>query len=184
MALKKRPRRSIYIDMFRIQADLAKRAGEGTNYAVALRAIGQDLTGLLIESLEIAVQDGVFHARGICFGVSKESSREPFTRSYSTDDINRLDELGESHQTGVPGTPDASSLPESLRTVGRVVDEKKGRLVKLFKDERKIAFEYENENGTLQKQEHYSLSHYKGQQEGLSQRGTKTGQDVWKDSRD
>jgi hypothetical protein len=166
-----------------MQADLAKRARDGLDHAVALRAIGQGLTGLLIESLEITVQDGVFHARGICFGVSKESSREPFTRSYTRADIHRLDELGESRQTGIPGTPDASSLPESLRTAGRVVDENKGRLVKLFKDERKIAFEYEDENGALQKQEHYSLSHYKGQQEGLSQRGTKTGQDVWKDSR-
>jgi hypothetical protein len=170
--------------MFRIQADLAKRTRDGLDYAVALRAIGQNLTGLLIESLEITVQDGVFHARGICFGVSKESSREPFTRSYTRADIHRLNELGESCQTGIPGTPDASSLPESLRTAGRVVDENKGRLVKLFKDERKIAFEYEDENGALQKQEHYSLSHYKGQQEGLSQRGTKTGRDVWKDSRD
>ena len=169
--------------MFRMQADVAKRARDGLDHAVALRAIGQDLTGLLIESLEITVQDGVFHARGICFGVSKESSREPFTRSYTRADIHRLDELGESRQPGIPGTPDASSLPESLRTAGRVVDENKGRLVKLFKDERKIAFEYEDENGALQKQEHYSLSHYKGQQEGLSQRGTKTAQDVWKDSR-
>jgi hypothetical protein len=169
--------------MFRLQANLGKPAGSKLEHAVALRAIGQDLSGLLIESLEITVQDGVYHARGSCFSVSKESSREPFTRSYSTENIKRLDELGATRQAGIPGTPDASSLTESLRTVGRVVDEKKGRLVKLFKDERKITFEYEDENGALQKQEHYGLSHYKGQQEGLSQRGTKTGQDVWKDSR-
>lgn len=136
-----------------------------------------------MESLEIMVQDGVLVAQGRCFGAGKESSRQTFARRYTSLDITRLDELGASHQTGVPGTPDASFLPESLRTVGGVVDEKKGRLVKLFKDERKIAFEYEDENGALQKQEHYSLSHYKGQQEGLSQRGTKTGQNVWKDSR-
>jgi len=97
-------------------------------------------------------------------------------------DITRLDELGAARQTGVSGTPDASSLPESLRTVGRVVDEKKGRLVKLFKDERKIAFEYEDENGQLHKKELYSLSRYQNQQEGLSLRGTKKKEDVWKDS--
>jgi hypothetical protein len=138
----------------------------------------------LIESLEITFEDGVFRARGVCFAVGKESSREPFKRSYTPADIHRLDELGSARQTGIPGTPDASSLAESLRTVGRVVDERSGRLIKLVKHERKIAFEYEDGNGELQKQDHYSLSNYKGQQEGMSQRGTKTKEDIWKDSRD
>ncbi len=182
-ALKEWSDRAINIYMFRMQKNSARGTGGRLECAVALRAIGQDLGGRLIESLEIAVEDGVFHVQGVCFGVGKESSREPLTRSYRPDDIYRLDELGAARQTAIPGTPDASSLAESLRTVGRVVDEKKGHLIRLFKDHRKIAFEYEDENGGRQKQEHYSLSHYKGQQEGVSQRGTKTREDVWKDSR-
>jgi hypothetical protein len=184
MVLKKLADEPIYIDMFRIQAPLTKASRDRVSYAVALRAIGQDLSGLLIESLEITVHEGVLHARGVCFGAEKESSREPFERSYTLADINRLDELGSTRQTGLPGTPDASSLAESLRTVGRVVDERSGRLIKLVKHERKITFEYEDGNGELQKQDHYSLSNYKGQQQGMSQRGTKTKEDVWKDSRD
>ena len=59
-------------------------------YAVALRAIGQDLTGLWIEFLEIVVQDDGFVARG---RECKQSSREPFMRRYSAADIQRLDEV-------------------------------------------------------------------------------------------
>jgi hypothetical protein len=60
---------------------------------------------------------------------------------------------------------------------------KSGRLLKLAKDQRKIAFEYEDENGAVQREELYSLSVYKNQQEGLALRGTQKRKDVWEDSR-
>ena len=49
--------------MFRLQRKSVEGV-MGIEYAVALRAIGQDLTALLHESLEIKVEGDVFVARG------------------------------------------------------------------------------------------------------------------------
>jgi len=150
----------------------------GIPYQVALRCIGQDLTPLLLESLEITLEDKDFVAQGCRIG----SGGEPLMRRYKPEDIKRLDELGVSRKTGAKGTPDAASLAESLRTVGRVVDVKKGRLVKLSKEQNKITFVYEDATGEVQTEQHYSLTTYKSQQEGVSERGTKKLTDVWEDS--
>ncbi|MGH7766332.1 MAG: hypothetical protein ACREQP_02665 [Candidatus Binatia bacterium] len=155
-----------------------KRSIGGLKYAVALRAIGQDLAGLSIETTEITVQDNVFVAQGRSIGPA-----QPFARKYSAEDIYRLDEMGAAQQKGVLPTPDATSLAEALRIVGKAVDDKKGRLIKLAKDQRKITFEYEDENGVVQKDDLYSLSAYKSQQEGLALRGTQKKTDVWEDGR-
>jgi hypothetical protein len=174
--------------MMRILGDSSTGGGiGGIAYEVALRTVGQDLAALLIESLEITVEGNAFVAQG--FGIAagrgertgKEPARESFARRYSAEDIKRLDELGMAQQTKVVKTPDATSLPESLRTIGRVVDSKRGSLVNISKDQRKITFAYKDENGQLQKEDLYSLSLYKGQQEGLSLRGKK--KDAWEDSK-
>jgi len=91
--------------------------------------------------------------------------------------------MAATRQKGVVTTPDAASLAESLRTVGRTIDDKKGRFLKLAKDQRKLTFEYEDESGAVQKEDLYSLSVYKSQQEGLALRGTQKKTDVWEDSR-
>jgi hypothetical protein len=157
----------------------------GIQYQVALRCIGQDLTPLVIESLEITLEDRDFVAQGLRIvaatgqgGSAQQPSREAFTRRYAPEEIKRLDELSASQKTGVQSTPDAVSLSESLRTVGRMVDSKKGRLIKLSKEQSKITFAYEDENGQAHREDLYSLSVYKGQQEGLSERGTNA-EDVW-----
>jgi hypothetical protein len=174
--------------MMRILGDTSTGRGTaGTTYEVALRAVGRDLMTWSIESLEITVEGNAFVAQG--FGIAagrgertgKEPARESFARRYSAEDIKRLDELGMAQQTKVVKTPDATSLPESLRTIGRVVDSKRGSLVNISKDQRKITFAYKDENGQLQKENLYSLSLYKGQQEGLSLRGKK--KDAWEDSK-
>jgi hypothetical protein len=164
--------------MLKVRGTFLKRPIGGLKQAVALRAIGQDLAGLSIESMGITVQDDVFVAHGRSIG-----SAQPFARKYSAEDVQRLDEMGAMRQKGVLRTPDATSLAESLRTVGKMVDDRKGRLIKLAKDQRKITFEYEDENGDVQQEELYSLSIYKSQQEGLSLRGTRKKKDVWEDSR-
>jgi len=155
-----------------------KRPIGGLKYAVALRVIGQDLSRLSIESMEISVQDDVFVLQGRFVG-----SAEPLARKYRPEDVRQLDEMAATRQKGVAITPDAASLAEALRTVGRTVDDKKGRLLQLVKDPRKIAFEYEDENGTVRREELYSVSLYKGQQEGLAMRGRQKKTDVWDDSR-
>jgi hypothetical protein len=176
--LKEPSHKPIYISMFKMRGSVTKVPIGGLKHAVALRAIGQDLSGLLIEYLEMTVAENLFVVH-----IRRVGQADPVVRRYNAKDIVYLDELGATRQTNVSVTPDASSLAESLRTVGRLVDQNRGRLIKLCKDQRKIAFEYQDENGALQKQEHYSLSYYQGQQEGVSQRGTGKREDVWEDSR-
>ncbi len=176
-------------------------------FAVALRAIGQDLAPLVIESLEIKFEEQTFTARGRCITYAAEAAPgsdgvmskawqsltgrsareqkaalESFTRQYSPENIRRLDELGASHQTGGGKIPDPSSLAESLRTIGRTVDSKNGRLVKLFKGERNVVFIYEDADGT-HTEELYSLALYKSQQEALALRGKIKKPDIWDDSK-
>jgi hypothetical protein len=165
--------------MLRLLKTPAAGMRDWLTYGIALRAIGQNLAGLAIESLEITLEGEVFVARGrACRG----SSREPFSRRYGPAEIARLDEISAAWKSGAPRTPDAFSLAESLRTVGGIVDDKKGHLVKVLKDERKIVFEYEDENGR-QRDVYFSLSVYKGQQAALSMRGRKRKRDVWDDSK-
>jgi len=146
----------------------------GIQYQVALRCIGQDLTPVLLEHLEITVQDRDFIAEGRLIGPGGEA----LARRYTPEKIKELDDLGDMCKTGVEATPDVSSLSESLRTVGRMVDSKRGRLIKLTKEQIKITYVYEDENGQAHKEELYSLSIYKGQQEALTERGRKAA-DVW-----
>lgn len=146
----------------------------GIQYQVALRCIGQDLTPVLLEHLEITVQDRDFIAEGRLMGASGEA----LARRYTPENIKQLDELGDLRKTGGETTPDVSSLSESLRTVGRMVDSKRGRLIKLTKEQNKITFVYEDENGQALKEELYGLSIYKSQQEALTERGSKAA-NVW-----
>ncbi len=127
----------------RILGDTSTGRGiAGITYEVALRTVGQDLAALLIESLEITFEGNAFVAQG--FGLAarrgertgKEPARESFARRYSAEDIRRLHKLGRKRQTGAVNTPDASSLAESLRTIGRALDSSRGQLIKLSKGER------------------------------------------------
>jgi len=155
-----------------------KRPIGGLKYAVALRVIGQDLSRLSIESMEISVQDDVFVVKVRCIGSAK-----PVERKYRPEDVRILDEMAAAGKKGAVKDPDATNLAEALRTVGRTVDSKKGRLLKLVKDQRKLTFEYEDDKGDVRQEEFYGLSLYKGQQEGLALRGTQKKTDVWEDSR-
>lgn len=142
-------------------------------YGFALRAIGQDLTALMVTALEIRIEDGAYAARGNCLRQGE------FERKYDRAELVRLDKLGKTRATGMMKTPDAASLAEALRTVGRVVDTKGGRLIRVCKDEHKITFEYEDQ-GALQRQEHHTLTTYQAQQEAVTRRKKN---DIWDDSK-
>ncbi len=146
------------------------------NHAFALRAIGQDLTPLLVTVLEIRIDDGVYIAHGVSL---RDSGK--FERKYNREELLRLDRLGRARATGLVKTPDAASLAEALRTVGRVVDSKGGRLIRLFKDQRKITFEFHDQAGAVQRDENHSLAVYQNQQEAVSQRSKK--KDAWDESK-
>ena len=152
-------------------------------YARALRAIGQDLSDLLPQSLTIEPDGDDFIAHGMCnrtrlealdstgwgglrkFGaklraeILKPHTGEldfdlaPFSRSYNTESIDHLDKRGNQRRVGVGGIPEIYSLAERLRTIGKVIDGHNGRLVKIFKDLHHIVFEYRDADITLHKVE-------------------------------
>jgi hypothetical protein len=153
------------------------------NYARALRAIGQDLSELLPQSLTIEPEGDDFVARGMCnrgrlealdstgwgglkkFGaklraeILKPHTGEldfdlaPFSRSYNAEGIDHLDERGNQRRVGVGGIPEIYSLAERLRTIGKVIDGDNGRLVKIYKDLHHIVFEYRDADTNLHKVE-------------------------------
>jgi len=162
--------------MMRILGEASTGGGiAGITYEVALRAVGQDLAALLIESLEINREDKILVARGRSISYApegipkstegfarkawqsltgrrgarenKEPLLEPFERKYSPE-ISTGWMSWARHGKAAPQTPGTlSSLAEALRTVGRTVDSKGGSLVRLTKGERSITFVYEDGNG-------------------------------------
>jgi hypothetical protein len=185
-----------------------KNLSEFNNYARSLRAIGQDLTKLYPEDLEIQVNASEFLASGVGLTQPPQERVEPgnvikrgwnrltgkeskpslpvvsrrgerFTRKYTLDDINRLDEIGLPARANQGGKPDIYSLGERLRTVGRIVDACKGTLLRVVKDRNSIKFEYQDQNGHDLREEYTNLALYKYQQQYYAERGTFTFIDPW-----
>ena len=185
-----------------------KILSEFNNYARSLRAIGQDLTKLYPEDLEIQVnateflasgvgliqppqervEQGSFVKRGWNRLMGKESNpsspavpriQECFTRKYTLDDINRLDEMALPARTNSGGKPDIYSLGERLRTVGRIVDGCQGTLVRIVNDRNSMKFEYRDQNGLDHREEFTNLALYKYQQRYYAERGIYTFIDPW-----
>jgi len=178
------------------------------NYARALRAIGQDLSALYPDDLEIRVTDSEFTALGVGLDkgpVDQPSNpnivqrtwhrltgyepgillppatpyREPFLRKYNVDEINRLDDLGQASRGKKSGKPDIYSLGERLRTVGRIVDACGGTLIRIVKCRNSMRFEYRDQNGREQTEEYTNLALYKYQQRYYAERGTYIFIDPW-----
>ena len=103
-----------------------------------------------------------------------------FTRSYTAEDINLLEERGTFHRK-ISGDckPDLYSLSERLRMIGRIVDANGGRLTKLFKDGNTIVFHYQDKDGESHRAEFSNLTLYKLQQQCYSQRFTPGVKDPW-----
>ena len=178
------------------------------NYARALRAIGQDLTELHPEELEIQVTGSEFMASGV--GVTqptqeqakhgstvqtawnrltgKETSHggpvaslqpQRFTRKYTLDDINRIDVNHLPARANPNGKPDIYSLGERLRTIGRIIDNCHGTLIRIIKEHNSVKFEYRGKDGIDHKEEFTNLALYKYQQRYYAERGTHTFVDPW-----
>jgi hypothetical protein len=175
-------------------------------HARALRAIGQDLADLFPEKLDIERRGEDFIVQGQC-ARSRLEAKAPhsgwtnlreflnrdvtsltaenktpsvtFDRTYTPDDIFRLDEGGIRHRTGIAKIPDIRSLGEILRTVGRLIDGENARLIRVLKDQRRISFEYEKNDGTKCSQEMTGMELYKLQRQYYDLRGKKTMVDLW-----
>ncbi len=101
-----------------------------------------------------------------------------FVRTYTSRDIRRLDETGATHRRALSERPDLYSLEERLRMIGKILDEKKGELVKLSQDSNTVTFQYLDEDGHLHSESCSTLELYKLQQEYYSgRRGSLT--DPW-----
>ena len=183
-----------------------KVSAHSEEYARALRVIGQDLAHLFPERVEIETAGGKFIVRGerrdksqrtvknggvTVPGLKKLLRRNgaadavdtplsiPFTRSYTAEDINLLEEGGILHRKNSEDKPDLYSLSERLRMIGRIVDANSGRLIKLFKDGNTIVFLYQNKDGETHRAEFSNLTLYKLQQQYYSQRFTPGVKDPW-----
>lgn len=111
---------------------------------------------------------------------AQEAEIATFTRTYSPDDINQLNESGMRRRAQADKIPDIRNLSEALRTVGRIIDAEEGRLIKIFRDLNRIAFECMNKEGAARKAEMTHTELYKLQQQYYQKRGDSESVDVWK----
>jgi len=176
-------------------------------HARALRVIGQDLAALVPENVTIELQDEAFVAQGLCTKSRMEESgpsslaslkkafgkmaaaivrppmREPelefvsFSRTYKADDIDRLDKQASDQRGRAEFAPDIYTLGERLRTIGKVIDARNGRIVKIFKDLHRVVFEYLDAEGRSCKEEINNTELYQLQQRYAAERTGTDGTD-------
>jgi hypothetical protein len=176
-----------------------------TDYARALRAIGQDLTDLFPKVLVIDTDGRNFEARGQSHANPFQRVREPrmkrlwnklfgtkpategtapdpgatFARIYSAEDIERLDQLYSANRSGVKKRPDNYSLAERLRTMGGIVSSRQGRLRQLRKNADQFCAEYWDATGKLQTAKLTTVILYRNHQSRDAQRNTAAPQELW-----
>ena len=143
------------------------------SYAQTLRLVGQDLEKLLTEKLDLEVDNSVFIVRGeVVVSESEPESTEPqpkagffaglwkpktvspeprvqiqaIERRYTAADLERFAGEERSNSTS-DEKPDFYKPAECLRVIGAYLDKKRGRLVKLCKDDQQVTLHYETMHG-------------------------------------
>lgn len=177
-----------------------------TDYARALRAIGQDLTDLFPKILEIDTDGVNFEARGQShanpfhrvrehrvkkvwnklFGkdvkaesITSELTTATFTRAYSPEDIERLDKHYSANRSGQQKRPDNYSLAERLRTMGGIVNSRKGRLKQLRKNADHLFADYWDQDGKIQTAKLTTVIVYRNLQSHDSQSNAALPKELW-----
>jgi hypothetical protein len=150
---------------------------EMTGYAQPLRAIGQALETLNIQSFEMEPVGDDFFVRGnipvtspdlrrTIWGKIPSENREkgadgnptelkvdsPVELLYELKDIERLEEQGRSRRINPHGTANPTSLSQVLRCIGAYLNQKRARLLKLSRDAESVLVEYETSLGTNMKE--------------------------------
>jgi hypothetical protein len=147
------------------------------NYGEVLRVIGQDLASLFPRTLEIETDGANFEVHGESHPNPFETVRESFlakvwhrlfkqdsqltqtetqpvskkfSRIYDPQEIEQIDRLNSEHRSGTSRRADSYSLAERLRTMGAIVDAKKGRFKRLSKQGDRLFVEYWDQQGQLQ----------------------------------
>jgi hypothetical protein len=101
-------------------------------------------------------------------------------RTHNSIDISRIDEAGLHRRIQLGKIPDIHDLGEALRTIGRILDAEEGRLVKIFRDQRRVAFEYIARGGVTKKVEMTRAELIKIHQSYYHERGGSGSLDLWK----
>jgi hypothetical protein len=154
---------------------------EITGYAQPLRAIGQALETLNIQSFEMEPVGDHFFVRGnipatssatydnlrrtIWGKISSENPGKgtvgnatdlnvdaPVELLYELKDIERLEEQGRSRRINPHGTADPTRLSQVLRCIGAYLNQKRARLLKLSRDAESVLVEYKTSLGTNMKE--------------------------------
>ena len=103
-----------------------------------------------------------------------------FERRYSSDEIGRLDRAGLHRRSQAGKIPDINNLGEALRTIGRIIDAEGGQLLRILKDQRRVAFDYIDKKGATQKKEMTRSELFKAQQSYYGNRSGSMNIDLWK----
>jgi hypothetical protein len=101
-------------------------------------------------------------------------------RTYNTIDVSHIDESGLHRRIQLGKIPDIHDLGEALRTIGRIIDAEGGRLIRIFRDQRRVAFEYVSKGGSAKKVEMTRAELIKLQQSYYHGRGSSGSLDLWK----
>jgi hypothetical protein len=178
-------------------------------YARALRVIGQDLADLIPQQVDIDYKGDSFEVRVRCDRKRAEKRMPQVEKSglrnvihklanyrldkpvggieiatieqtYDATEVNRLDQAGLHRRTQAGKIPDINNLGEALRTVGRIIDADDGRLIRLFKDQRRVVFDYADKSGAMRKVEMTRSELFKAQQSYYDKRGGQQSIDTWR----
>ena len=181
----------------------------GGYFAMALRVIGQDLAELFPQQIEVYYQNETFDVRVRCDRKRAERKTPAaaksglknvihklatyrldkaedgadiavFEHQYNSDEIGRLDRAGLHRRTQAGKVPDINNLGEALRTIGRIVDAQGGQLIRIFKDPRRVIFDYKDKQGTSHNKEMTRSELFKVQQSYYEKRSGSGGIDPWK----
>ena len=101
-------------------------------------------------------------------------------RAYNPMDISRIDEAGLQRRIQMGKIPDIHNLGEALRTIGRIIDADEGRLTRIFKDQRRVIFDYVVRGGEARKVEMTLTELYKVQQTYYQARSATQTIDLWR----
>jgi hypothetical protein len=132
------------------------------DYSAALRCIGQALEKQKIEIFDLKYDGNEFWLQ--C-GDPNPPHLVPIELRYSSDDIETLDREGKAKRGGSFKMVDFDGLPETLRALGKYVDDKGGHLLRicnsgLAASNSAVKLEYETSAGNVEAEELSKASIY------------------------
>jgi hypothetical protein len=146
---------------------------DARNYARLLRPIGQMLEGLRIDSFAVRPDGGGFIIRdktrqraqltpreraflaelhsGHAVNVDKEDALRlaagVFEWHVTESDVERYERAGRERRRSADQAPDSHSVSQVLRVIGTILDQKRGQMSYVSKDDQVVTLEYELPDG-------------------------------------